>query len=284
VEDSQADKSAADKMPADDIDIDVAHTARVYDYLLGGTDHFEVDREVAEHAFSAWPGGVDGARADARANRSFLGRVVRYLAAEAGLRQFLDIGPGIPNADNTHAVAQDLAPESRVVYVDNDPIVLAHAHDMLVGGPQGRTDYIQGDLRDPGKILDKAAVTLDLDRPVGVVLIGVLHVVPDHGQPYDAVHRLMSGVAPGSHLAISHIVMDDQKPEMFAVSARLHAAMHATNPPAFRTWAQIHRFFDGLELVEPGLVPIRRWRPDPAETGYESLRLGRVYGGIGRKP
>jgi hypothetical protein len=284
VEEAQAGEAPTGKAPADEIDITVAHTSRVYDYLLGGTDHFEVDREVAEHAFSAWPGGVEGARADARANRTFLGRVVRYLAAEVKLRQFIDIGPGIPTADNTHAVAQDVDPESRVVYVDNDPIVLAHAHDLLVGGTRGRTDYIQSDLCDPGTILEKAAGTLDLAQPVGVVVIGVLHVIPDHARPYDALHQLMGSVAPGSHLAVSHIVMDDQKPEMFAVSARLHAAMHATNPPAFRSWAEIHRFFDGLELVEPGLVPIRRWRPDPAETSYESLRLGRVYGGVGRKP
>jgi hypothetical protein len=277
-------ESPANEVPADEIDITVAHTSRVYDYLLGGTDHFEVDREVAEYAFSAWPGGVDGARADARANRAFLGRVVRYLAAEAGLRQFLDIGPGIPNAGNTHAVVQDVDAESRVVYVDNDPIVLAHAHDMLVGGTRGRTAYVHGDLCDPDTILDKAAQTLDLTQPVGVVVIGVLHVIPDHGRPYEAVHRLMSGVTSGSHLAISHVIMDDQTPEMLAVSARLHAAMQTSNPPAFRTWDEIHRFLDGLQLVEPGLVPIRRWRPDAAEAGYESLRLGRVYGGVGRTP
>jgi hypothetical protein len=274
----------ADDEPADEIDTTAAHTSRIYDYLLGGAEHFEVDRKVAHHAFAAYPGGVDGARADARANRAFLGRVVRYLAGEAGLRQFLDIGTGIPSANNTHAVAQGVAAESRVVYVDNDPIVLAHAHDMLTSSPKGRTAYIQGDLRDPDTILEKATATLDLTEPVALVLLGVLHVIPDHDHPYRAVARLVEGLPSGSYLAVSHMAMDERTPEMFAVSARLHEAMHRTNPPAFRSWTDIARFLTGLQLVYPGLVPVRRWRPDRTDASSDPLRLGQVYGGIGQKP
>jgi hypothetical protein len=165
-----------------EIDTSVAHVARVYDYLLGGKANFAVDRKAAEQAYAAWPGGLDGVRADARAHRALLGRVVRYLAGDAGIRQFLDIGTGIPKENNTHEVAQRVAPRARIVYVDYDPIVLAHAHKLLTSTPEGACAYIYGDLRDPEAILRKAAGTLDFSQPAAVVLFGILHFFADTGR------------------------------------------------------------------------------------------------------
>jgi hypothetical protein len=267
------------------IDTTVAHTSRVYDYLLGGTDNFAVDREVAQHAFAAYPGGVDGARADARANRAFLGRVVRHLAGEVGIRQFLDIGTGIPNADNTHAVAQATMPAARIVYVDNDPIVLAHSHAMLKSHPRGATAYVHADLREPDVILKKAGATLDLHEPVALVLIGLLHVIPDDEDPHGLVARLVDAVPPGSYLAISHITVDDEPQRMSEVMERLGETMHQSNPPALRPLPDVVRFFDGLELVEPGFVPVNAWRPDDRPPGGQHpARRSPLYGGLARKP
>jgi S-adenosyl methyltransferase len=271
--------------PDGTIDITVAHTSRVYDYLLGGTNHFAVDREVAQHAFSAYPGGVDGARADARANRAFLGRVVRHLAGEAGVHQFLDIGTGIPNADNTHAVAQETVSAARIVYVDNDPIVLAHSHTMLRSHPRGATAYVHADLREPDVIVKKASATLDLHQPIALVLIGLLHVIPDSDDPYELVARLVEAVAPGSYLAISHITTDGQPQHMSEVMERLGRTMQGSNPPALRPLPDVVRFFDGLELVEPGIVPVNDWRPDGLPpSGQHPARRSPLYGGIARKP
>jgi S-adenosyl methyltransferase len=268
------------------IDSSVAHTSRIYDYLLGGTDNFAIDREVAEHAFTAYPGGVEGARTDARANRAFLGRAVRYLAGEAGIRQFLDVGTGIPNANNTHAVAQGIAPESRVVYVDNDPIVLAHAHALLRGSPDGATDYLDGDLRKPAVILEQAADTLDLTKPVAVIVVGVLHVIPDAGKPYASVAALVDAVPSGSYLALSHLTndIDTGGADMAVVTTRLDESMRTTNPPALRTRAQVTRFFDGLEIIEPGVVPAAEWRSDGETPAQPGGRITPLYGAIGRKP
>jgi hypothetical protein len=267
----------------------VAHTSRIYDYLLGGSDNFAVDREVADHAFAAYPGGVDGARTDARANRAFLGRAVRYLAGEAGIDQFLDIGTGIPNADNTHAVAQQVAPQARIVYVDNDPIVLAHAHALLQGTPDGATAYINGDLRDPAPILEQAAATLDLSRPVAVVVVGVLHVVPDADRPYERVAALLDAVPSGSYLALSHMTTDVEPDgaggvDMAVVNARLDERMRTTNPPALRTQAEVTRFFDGLELVEPGVVSPAAWRPDDDTRAAAGSLVTPLFCAVGRKP
>ena len=256
------------------IDTSVAHTSRIYDYLLGGTTHFAVDRDVAADAFSAYPDGLEGARTDAQANRAFLSRAVRYLVG-AGLRQFLDIGSGIPATGNTHEVAQQAAPESRVVYVDNDPIVLAHAHALLNGTPEGATAYVQGDLRQPAAILEGAARTLDLTRPVGLLLVGVLHVVPDADEPRAHVAHLVDALAPGSHLVISHMTdAVDGGADLRALGARLDELMHASNPPALRSRDEIARFFAGLELLAPGLVPVPEWRPDdPAVAGARPTPL-----------
>jgi hypothetical protein len=274
------------------IDSTVAHTSRVYDYLLGGKDNFAVDREVAEHAFAAYPGGTDGARADARANRRFLGRSVRFLTGQ-GIRQFLDIGTGIPTADNTHAVAQAAAPASRVVYVDNDPIVLAHAHSLLLTSDEGRTAFVEGDFRQPEDILERAGETLDLGQPVALVLIGLLHVIPDEDEPHDLVQALVDGLAPGSYLALSHMTADIQPEMMHLVQERLNKTMRTTNPPAFRSRADVERFFADLELVEPGIVHLDEWHPEPAraedgpaepangKAGRE--RITPIYCGVGRK-
>jgi O-methyltransferase involved in polyketide biosynthesis len=271
------------ELPA--IDTRVAHTSRVYDYLLGGTNNFAVDRDVARDAFAAYPGGVHGARADARANRAFLGRAVRYLAAEAGIRQFVDVGPGIPSADNTHAVAQQVAPSARVVYVDNDPMVLAHAHKLLESNaPRGTTAYVHCDLREPDVILRRAAATLDLSEPVGLVLVGLLHVVPDEDDPHGLVARLMRALAPGSYLAVSHLASDTRPRQMAEVGQRLQQAMARTNPPALRSVQEITRFFDGLDLVEPGIVRAVEWRPDGETPRGQHPARTPLYGGVARKP
>lgn len=264
------------------IDSEVAHTSRVYDYLLGGTDNFAVDRKVAQEAFAQYPGGLDGARADARANRAFLNRVVRFLAGEAGIRQFLDVGTGIPTADNTHTVAQQVAPDSRIVYVDNDPMVLAHAHALLRGTTDGATAYINGDLRRPAEILAHAADTLDLSQPIAIVLIGILHVIPDDDAPRESVAALLDAVPSGSYLAVSHMTSDGTDADSTPVWSHLEDRMRTTNRPAVRSVVEVARFFDGLELVEPGLVATPAWRPD-ASTADGPDRPMPVFGGVARK-
>jgi SAM-dependent methyltransferase len=268
------------------IDSTVAHTSRVYDYLLGGSTNFAVDRAVADDAFASYPGGVDGARADARRNRAFLGRAVRHLARDVGLRQFLDIGPGIPDSGSTHTIARAVATDVRVVYVDNDPIVLAHAHDLLAGSPEGATRFVQGDVRRPDAVLEQAADTLDLTRPVALLLLGVLHVVPDADNPQASVARLVDALAPGSHVVISHMTDDGldgaDGADLVAVTTRLADAMRSTNPPAIRDRASVAAFLDGLDLIEPGLVPVGRWRPDGEADGASDTSP--VVGGVARKP
>ena len=272
--------------PRDPIEIgtEQAHTSRIYDYLLGGTDNFAVDRDVAEHAFAAYPGGVDGARSDARANRAFLGRSVRFLAG-ASIRQFLDIGTGIPNDDNVHAVLERVAPDARVVYVDNDPIVLAHAHALLAGSASDRAAYIDGDLCDPEPILRQAADTLDFGEPMAVLLFGILHVAPDSADPFGAVATFVRSMAPGSYLAISHMTTDVQPAAMAEVLDRLEETTRDTNPPAFRSKDQVGRFFAGLDLVDPGIVRIDLWRPEPdSEPPAPGSRVPPLYAAVARKP
>ena len=209
--------SGIDREPWPEIDTGVAHVARVYDYLLGGKANFAVDRQAAERAYQTWPGGIDGVRADVRAHRALLGRVVTYLVGE-GIRQFLDIGTGIPTENNTHQVAQRLAPEARIVYVDHDPIVLAHSHKLLTSTPEGVTAYIFGDLRDPGPVLDKAAETLDFTRPIAVMLFGVLHFFAPEEHPEQTIATLLGSLVPGSYLALTHLAGDvygDQMAQTF---------------------------------------------------------------------
>jgi S-adenosyl methyltransferase len=252
----------------------VAHIARVYDYLLGGKDNYEADRKAGDAAIEAYPHTVSSVRA----NREFLTRVVRFLAAEAGIRQFLDIGTGIPTAGNTHVVAQSVAPDARVVYVDYDPVVLAHARALMTSNPAGATDYVDGDLRETGMILEQASAILDFTQPVAVMLIGILHFIGDDDQPYDIVSRLLGAVSPGSYLAISHMASDIAAAQVAAAKERLDRMMYQQG--SYRTQAEVARFFDGLDLVEPGVVPIQKWRPG---SEMEAQRAAVLWGGVGRK-
>jgi hypothetical protein len=255
-------------------DTSVAHIARVYDYWLGGKDNFAADRVAGDAALEAYPGLVSSVRA----NRAYLARVVRYLAGQAGIRQFLDIGTGIPTANNTHEVAQAVAPESRVVYVDNDPIVLAHARALLTGNKTGATGYIDADLRDTGKILEQAAGTLDFSAPVAVMLIAVLHLIGNDEDPYGIVARLMRAVPPGSYLAMSHVASDIEPEKMAEMRQRLNRLV--AQKGTYRTHAEVTRFFDGLELVEPGMVRIQQWRPD---SEFQAKSAAAMWGCVGRK-
>jgi hypothetical protein len=251
----------------------VAHQARVYDYWLGGKENYSADRATGDAVMQVYPGIV----AAVRAQREFLGRAVRFLAADAGISQFLDIGTGIPASDNTHEVAQAVAPGARVVYVDKDPVVLAHAHALLTGG---LTDYIDADLHDTGAILDKAAATLDLSKPVAVMLLGILQVIPDDDDPWEIVARLVNAVTPGSYLAIAHPASDVLETGPGAEAQRRYNE-NAAEPVTLRTHAQVSRFFTGLDLMEPGVVPADQWRPPVAVIPRSDLA---IYAGVGRKP
>jgi hypothetical protein len=265
-----------------EIDTSVAHVARVYDYLLGGKANFAVDRAAAERAYAAWPGGLDGVRADAHAHRALLGRVVRYLAGEADIRQFLDIGTGIPKEDNTHEVAQRVAPIAKIVYVDYDPIVLAHAHQLLRSTPEGACAYIYGDMRDPAQILTRAAETLDFGAPVAVILFGILHFFADADQPQAIVASLVGSLASGSYLAISHLARDVHSAEMTETFDRLNQQM--SESVVLRTQAQVSAFFDGLEVIDPGVVQLPLWRPDPDNQRAGANRPLPMWCAVGRKP
>ena len=249
--------------------------ARVYDFWLGGTDDFAADRAVAEQVAAAYPDVRDAVRAQ----RAFLSRAVHFLVTEAGIRQFLDIGTGLPSADNTHQVAQRAAPESRVAYVDNDPIVLAHARAVLTGSPEGATAYIDADLRDTGTILERAAGVLDFSQPVAVMLLGILQGIPDQEKPGAIIARLMDAVVPGSYLAISQIAADVATDEVAEGVQRYN--QRAAVPVAARTHGDVSAFFAGLDLVEPGIVQVHRWRPGTGDVGDD--RNLAIYAGVGRK-
>jgi S-adenosyl methyltransferase len=256
-------------------DTGIAHPARIYDYLLGGKENYQADRSAAEELIASSPEVLPVVRA----NRAFLRRVVEYLVGEAGIRQFLDIGTGLPTADNTHEVAQRAAPESRVVYVDNDPIVLAHARALLDSAPQGATDYVQADARDTGLIVREAARTLDFAQPVAVMALMVLHYIPDADDPVQAVARLMSAVPAGSYLAVSTLTTDTGTGtgRIARVSAQLNERMGPTRLTP-RARDQIARYFDGTDLIEPGLVHLLQWRAT-ADPGLAPAALA----GLGRK-
>ena len=259
-------------------DTGTAHVARVYDYWLGGKDNFEADRRYGDDLERRVP----SIRITARMNRLFLGRAVRYLTAEAGVRQFLDIGTGLPTADNTHQVAQSIAPESRVVYTDNDPMVLAHARALLTSSADGKTAYIDADLRNPGDILNAKELTetLDLTQPVAIMLLAVLHLVSDDEVAYPTIETLLNTMPSGSYLVISHATGD------FWSQDRVDAA-NATNKAhnvdfRFRSHAEVSRFFTGLDLVEPGIVPVTQWRADGGPTAEPED--SNLWAGVGRKP
>jgi hypothetical protein len=236
-----------------DFDTGMPHIARIYDYWLGGKDNFAADREAAERAMAATPTVAPGVQA----NRRFLGRAVRYVA-EAGITQFLDVGTGIPAANNTHEVAQSIAPESRVVYVDNDPIVLAHARALLTS-TTGPTDYIDADARDTARILAEAARTIDFSQPVGIMLMAILHCVPDEDDPGSIVAALAGACPPGSFVALSHPARDQVT---VAIRAETSLTKSMGQKVTFRTRDQVAAYAAGLELVEPGVVPVQDWRPD----------------------
>ena len=259
------------------VDAGVANSARVWNYWLGGTENYAADREAGDHVLRALP--IMGVLA--RADRAFLSRAVRYLAGQEGVRQFLDIGAGIPTANNTHEVAQRVAPEARIVYADNDPVVVAHARAVLTSTPAGTTDYIDADLRDPDKILAGAARTLDFGQPTAIMLLAVLGHISDAEDPYAIVARLMGAVPSGSYLALSHPLKDIS--EEMTEAARVWNERSPTKI-TLRSNAEIARFFDGLELLEPGVVQLPQWRPDSpvADTGPGG-GLVPHYCGVGRK-
>ena len=253
-------------------DTSVAHQARMYDYLLGGKDNFAADREAGEAMISTYPDTV----AALRANRQFLCRVVRYLAAEAGIRQFLDIGTGIPTAPNTHQEAQEIAPECRVVYVDYDPVVLSYARALLTSSPEGATDYIDADLRDTDVILEGAARTLDFSQPIAVTLLMILHAIGNADDPHGLVGKVLQAMPSGSYLAITHPAADIEAERMAALRERLNRV--SFQQYTVRDHADVSRFFEGLNLVEPGVVPVEQWHPAVA-TGH----VIPVWTGVGRK-
>ena len=257
-----------------DFNAGVPHIARVYDYWLGGKDNFAADRELGERTLAAYPNLVFSVRA----NRAFLGRTVRFLAAELGIRQFLDIGTGIPTANNTHEVAQGVAPDSRIVYVDNDPIVLSHARALLTSSPEGKCAYLDADLRDPEKILAAAADTLDFAKPVAVMLLTVLQFVTDDAEVSAIVKRVMDACAPGSYLTISHPASDIDAEQHTEMVRRLNESV--AEKVALRDHAGVTRLFDGLELVEPGVVRASQWRPD---SELEAASPAVLWTGVARR-
>jgi S-adenosyl methyltransferase len=257
-------------------DTSKAHQARAYNYLLGGKDNYAADRAAADAALKAWPGMAFSART----NRAFLGRAVRYLTAEAGIRQFLDIGTGIPTAGNTHEVAQAIAPQTRVVYVDYDPIVLAHARALLNSSDEGATEYIEADLRNTAAILGQAAKLLDFTQPIAVTLLAILHAIPDADHPHAIVATLLDAVPSGSYLAVSHLaseLLDQETTQGVTNSWNSKAQQQVTS----RSREEVARFFTGTDLVEPGLVPMEEWRPEPGTA--QPGQSGGAWGAVGLK-
>jgi trans-aconitate methyltransferase len=260
------------------LDTSKPHSARMYDYFLGGKNHFAADREMAQTVLASTP----MARTSARANREFLGRVVRFLAGEAGIRQFLDIGTGLPTANNTHEVAQAVAPESRVVYADNDPMVLAHARALLTSSREGRTAYIDADLRDPASILASPALgeVLDLGQPVALMLIAVLHFIPDDDEPGKIIATLLDALPPGSYLAASHTTAEHDRERWASLEEAYRSGGIRGQLRDSGDFARLA--FSGLHLVPPGVTLVSEWRsqgrgpsPSPAEVS--------IYGGVARK-
>ncbi|MGH3240733.1 MAG: SAM-dependent methyltransferase [Spirillospora sp.] len=257
-----------------DIDISVPHSARIWNYWLGGKDNYPVDRDAGERFLEVFPGMRQGAQA----SRGFLTRSVRFLA-EAGLRQFLDVGTGLPTADNTHQVAQRIAPDATIVYVDNDPLVLAHARALLTSTPEGGTAYIHADAQDPAKILHEAAEHLDFGKPVGLILSGIMGHVVDDEEARSIVRRFVDALAPGSHLSLN-----DGTNVLSRANVEAHEQYNQSGAAPYkqRSPEQLARFFEGLDLVEPGLVMVSRWRVEPGRFGEAPEVDG--YGAVGRKP
>jgi S-adenosyl methyltransferase len=262
-----------------EIDTSKPHPARMYDYYIGGKNHFAADRAVADKALAAWPAG----RIGLRENRKFLGRVVKYLAAEAGIRQFLDIGSGLPATNNVHEVAQHIAPSSRVAYIDNDPMVLTHAQALLTSSPEGRTAYLRADLRSPERMTSCPLLreVLDFSRPIALMLIAVLHFLRDEDKPDEVIGTLLDALPPGSYLAASHMTMEH---DPVAVGGGQQAYLDAGLTMNARDSDQFARMvFSGLEMVPPGVVLVSEWRPDSRAPRPTPAEVS-CYGGVARKP
>jgi hypothetical protein len=279
------DSSASGQQRPGMIDVSRPHSARIWNYWLGGKDNYPVDREVGEEFLAIFPGQAD----IARHARAFLGRVVRYLAEEAGIRQFLDIGTGLPTVDNTHEVAQRVAPESRIVYVDNDPLVLAHARALLTSSPEGACDYIDADLHDPDTILTKAARTLDFAQPIALIMLGILGHIPDQDGPGEIVAHLVNQLPSASYLVIAdgtNVLESDASGNAGEESARARAYRRyaeAGGIPYYpRTPKRIEGFFDGLEPIDPGVVSVSRWRLEASPFGPPAEVD--AFCGVARKP
>jgi O-methyltransferase involved in polyketide biosynthesis len=267
-------RSSRERLP--DIDTTTAHTARVWNYWLGGKDNYPVDREVGEQVRAVLPDIVDAARAQ----RGFLVRVVRHLAGDAGIRQFLDIGTGLPTANNTHEVAQATTPECRIVYVDNDPLIMAHARALLTSTPEGATDYVYADLRNPDIILREAAQTLDFTRPIALMLLGIVEHILNTDEAHTIVDQLLEVLPSGSYLVLCDPTTEVRPDVMLEAIRRWN---ESTKPPiTARSRQELIRFFDGLELLEPGVVPVTMWRPEASELGTPLMVFN--FGGVGRKP
>jgi hypothetical protein len=259
------------------IDTSVAQPARVYDYLLGGKDNFAADRAAGDQIIEAAPSAVTVARL----NRAFLGRAVRFLASDCGIRQFLDIGPGIPSSNNTHEVVQAIAPEARVMYVDDDPMVMAHARAWLTGTTEGAVAYLDADLRDPDRILRAAAQALDFRQPVALLMLLVLDLIPDKDEPHQIVARLVDALPGGSYLALSHPPSGILPEDATQALQRLNAELAPGPSITVRSYDDVARFFSGLDIVPPGLVPVHQWRP---ESDVVPDRSTFVWGAVARKP
>jgi hypothetical protein len=266
-----------DGWPADRIDTASPHSARIYDYILGGKDYYPADREAGDALCREWP----ALPVHMRANRDFMHRAVRHLAADVGIRQFLDIGTGIPTSPNLHEIAQEVASDARVVYVDNDPIVLTLSQGLLRSSPEGRTAYIEADMRDPAAILTAPALreTLDLSRPVALTVIAIVHFVLDEDDAYGIVRKLLAPLPPGSCLAMS-VGTADFAPEEVGRVAREYAARDM--PMRLRTHTEAAEFFTGLDLVAPGVTQVHKWRPDATCEGIRDEDIA-MYGAIGIK-
>lgn len=270
-----ADGTPLPSKPPRQIDTTVPHSARIWNYWLGGKDNYPIDRQVGDQVAQMDPTIVT----EARGSRHFLARAIRFLVGEAGIRQLLDVGTGLPTVDNTHEIAQRVAPESRIVYVDNDPLVLAHARALLTSGPEGATAYIDADMRQPDTILAQAAATLDFTKPIALVLNGVMGHVFDDEEAYSIVHRLMDGLRPGSYLSLC----DGSDTNKAAVASMEHYKESGAIPYRLRSPEQLALFFDGLELVPPGFVIMTAWRPDVTVFGGQPAHSD-GYCGVGRKP
>jgi hypothetical protein len=282
VTDRQRPAASGDQPPEIEIDTTVADPARVHNFLAGGDGHFAVDREAVNQAATILPGGVETAQRAVHSIVDFQSRVIRYVAAEAGIRQFMKLGTAVPVVEDVHEVAQAAASDSRVVYVGNDPLALAHAHSLRRVRPEGSAAYIHASLTDTEAVIRQASETLDFDRPVALLLPATLNFVPDDRDPYGIVSRLVDAVASGSYLALTHTSHEIRSERMREAAERFTKLLGPQY--VVRPRDEIIRFFTGLDLIEPGLVQIDQWRPDPTNDADENPRPAPIYGGVGRKP